>query len=200
MNRYRIPIVFALLLVSVRGLSAQEPAPVAAGARVRYMALGSAGHPAVGTVIRVGRDTLFLAPTKFGQPSSAVPLELVSQLEVARVTGTRAGLGTALGAVGGALIGGVLGALAAELSNATERECTGGFFTDLRCVDKPVDTSQQSIASGVLLGGLAGGLIGHLIGSRMETVQWQPVELEDMTLAFSADIRPAITVAGRIDH
>jgi hypothetical protein len=200
MNGYRIAIVVALLLVTVQGLSAQDPAPVAAGARVRYTALDSAGHPAEGTVIRVERDTLFLAPSEFGRPSSAVPLELVSQLEVARVTGTRAGLYTALGAVGGALLGGVLGALAGDLSNATERECTGGFFSELRCTEKPVDKSEQSIAGGVVLGGLAGGLIGHLIGSQIETVQWQPVALEDMTLAFSADVRPGITIAGRIGH
>ena len=200
MNRYGIPIVAALLLVTVQGLSAQDPAPVAAGARVRYTALGSANHPAVGTVVRVVRDTLFLAPSEFGQPSSAVPLELVSQLEVARVTGTLAGLYTALGAVGGALLGGVLGALAGDLSNATERECTGGFFSELRCVDKPVDKSGQSIAGGVVLGGLAGGLVGRLIGSNIETVQWQPVALDDMTLAFSADVRTGITLAGRIDH
>jgi hypothetical protein len=195
----RLPITVTLLLIVAPGLSAQGQVPIEPGARVRYTALGRPGEPAVGTVISVERDTLFLAPTKIGHSYTTVPLQSVTQLEVARVTGSKKTLGTVIGAAAGAIIGGVVGSLTTHVSTTGGRiECPTLELES--CYVEQLEKSEPATEDGALVGGLAGGIIGWLIGSSIRTVQWEPVAIGDMSLAISAEFRTRITISARVGH
>ena len=147
--------VFISTLSPFVDLSAQEPAGIVPGARVRVTAprLGMNRQPATFQAIR--GDTLVV----LAESILHCPVEFVSELEAYRGRKSNSGWGAVIGAGAG---------LVWATYRATE-ECPG-----------PLCEEQIALGSTLCVGG--GAIIGSLIGLAVRTDRWEEVPLEGLRL------------------
>ncbi len=97
-------LLLGLLLVPLTNLVAQQKSPVTAGTRVRLWAPKFDIRKQVGTVVAVTSDTLTFKKVLQATPF-AIPIALVTRLEVSQSRKSRAGRGAVIGLVVGAASG-----------------------------------------------------------------------------------------------
>jgi hypothetical protein len=149
--------------------AAQTPAtlpPLQIGARVRVSssAPGFSGPPRVANVLAQHGDTLSFRP-EGTQDSIALPLSLITRIEVSTSRSSHRRQGMGLGLLGGALIGAVVGA-------ATYTPCSGPGFGS--CIFSPGSRGEQAKWGG-FVGALVGTSVGGFIGSDWQSENWERV-------------------------
>lgn len=164
-----ILILECALSAFFRNAAAQTPAteaPLQIGARVRVSssAPGFSGPPRVASVLAQHGDTLSFRP-EGTQDSIALPLRLITRLEVSTSRSSHGRQGMGLGLLSGALIGAVVGA-------ATYTPCSSTEF--LGCLFAPMSRGDQAKWSG-FAGALIGTFVGGVIGSNRQTENWERV-------------------------
>jgi hypothetical protein len=145
-------------------LAAQAVPVLSAGSRVRVTFTTAPPTTVVGTLQRLGDDTLHVRVTrqreslsrKLVSENCAIPLSAISTVEVTRGMHGRA----ARGAVYGVLIGATVGALAGV---------AGGDVLNMSAGDK-------ALAGGVAFGAFGAG-VGALIGAASRSEEWETVPI-----------------------
>ncbi len=170
---FLVALVSLVALAHTVPLSAQKRPKLTLGQRVRVTTAPAGATSEVGTLVSLSRDTIVLevlSRTKrlgfdwaVDTGRTAVPVAVVTSLEVSVGRENRAGTGFLIGAVAGALIGGA--ALPAAAS------AIGGGTTS---------TGLGEVAGGIALGALVGGGVGALVGLTSERERWEPVPLEQL--------------------
>lgn len=169
-----ITVLLSALCLPTAIAGAQTASPLAKGARVRVVTLGTDGRPArriTGDLVQLQGDTLIIAD---GDHAFPVVLDGERRLEVR--TGSRGNgkEGAALGALVGGLTGAVIGA-------ATWEPCTEtGWFA---CFLHPSQDVQAG--AGALLGVAGGAVIGLLVGAANRTETWAPRQTAGVRVAVS---------------
>lgn len=177
-------LLLASLTISTRRLAAQQPTPPLPGERVRvHFVSAVVGHVPdipgfrlggllegafVGTTLDTARLRAANDTTTF-----AVPLSLVSHIEVHRGRRSNGPKGGALGAGVGGLV-----AVAAFLSSCKE----GGM-------------GLPDCKPAWLLAPVAGGVLGYVIGSLSHSERWEAVPLSGLRVAPVSLNRVGITVS-----
>jgi hypothetical protein len=149
--------------------AAQMPAteaPLQIGARVRVSssAPGFSGPLRVANVLAQHGDTLSFRP-EGTQDSIALPLSLITRIEVSTSRSSHGRQGMGLGLLGGALIGAVVGA-------ATYTPCSSTEF--LGCLFAPTSRGANAELGGIG-GALIGTIVGGVIGRNRQTENWERV-------------------------
>ncbi len=149
-------VLATLLLVAPvsAGLTAQERPQVGPGTRVRITPTDDEAPRRIGTLARVTRDTLWLAPRAGADPVIA-PRSGVRRLEVS--------LGRRSHVARGALIGAIVGGAAT------------GLFLAAFCSDPDTRCGADEVAKVGLLLGLPPVALGTAIGLIASHERWAPV-------------------------
>ena len=148
MRRVGLLVPLLALTAGTAPLAAQDTLPLAPGARLRVVGAGDRA-PRVGTLVRLGADSLVLRP-EVGRPAQAYALPALASVEVSR--GRRANpaataLGLAVGGAGGAALG-------------------------------AGRTHGLGVIGGLFLGGFAGALAGGEVAGRLwRREQWRHVRV-----------------------
>jgi hypothetical protein len=142
-------------------------APLVVGTRVRVSSSAPwfSGPPSVARVLGQRGDTLSVQP-EGTQDSIALPLGLITQLEVSAGRRSHVGKGMGLGFLAGASVGAIFGAATYTASNCFVL-CGPGF---------------DAAAYGVV-GGLIGTVLGGFIGAR-QTENWERVAVTARRVGF----------------
>ena len=148
MRRVGLLALFLALVLAAAPLAAQDTLALAPGARLRVVGAGD-GAPRVGTLVRLGADSLVLRP-EVGRPVQAYALPTLASVEVSR--GRRASpAATALGLAAGGALGAALGAGRAH---------------------------GLSVIGGLFLGGFAGAIVGgEIAGHVWRREDWRRVRV-----------------------
>lgn len=161
--RTRLPILgVAVLLSSSTTLFSQEPAPLAAGTRVRVTSIAANLLQHRGTIAGTEGDTLLYRPDSTAKCDSSCPVLRLAPDELDRLE-VFDGRSPVRGAIVGGSIGGLAGLLVGLVmleANSCNDEQQGGLDAAGECVGEAFAT--PIIAGGV--GALAGALIGAAAG------------------------------------
>jgi hypothetical protein len=124
----------------------------------------------VGTFVSLKADTLVVLSSG---DTLAVPVDLVTRLDVSRGRKTNRGKGAGIGFILGAVLGSVIG-------YASYDECVPqgwlGCFMDFG--------PEASAAGGFAAGSLGGAVVGALIGGLSKTDRWHEVPLDRVRVTF----------------
>lgn len=166
-------VAFVLCLavfVPLMSLSAQEPATIEPGARVRVTAPDLGLQRSVGTCLAVSNDSIRL---QGGAGILDIPLASMTALDVSRGRKSNALRGLLIGSIVGAPIGAVLGGVGSHRETPTS-EAPWCYEGTAACV-----------ASHALVVGAVGGLVGLGIGALSKTDRWEEVPLDQWRVSLA---------------
>lgn len=200
--------VFILFLTTYVDLVAQEAPLVSPGARVRVSAPAIAPDWIIGTVVRLGADTLVLKDGDQVIPS-LIPLSSITSLEMSRGRVSRvkngligSGIGFGSGILSGLIIDRILysdydetwrlmvtgagvGILNGFIIGATGKYATIGYLAGIVIgVIGHADSDLASAILGVAFSGEIGIIIGGLAGLFKDSERWEDVPLQHIRLGI----------------
>jgi hypothetical protein len=132
----------------------------------------------VGTVSGIIGDTLYLAPTRVGAPTRAVPLSAVTALELSQGRTNHAKLGAGIGLAVGLIAGIAIGESQVE-PNVCDFEEEG-----FGCLAPESPEGLDDAGAIILASSLGGAVLGYIVGTALGSERWAPLSDSDAGLSL----------------